>query len=52
MRWTGHVVGMGRREICTKFGLKNLKQRDHLIDLGVKGRLIIKLILIKQGGRM
>jgi hypothetical protein len=38
---------------CVKyFGHKNLKGRDHSEDLGVDGRIILELILGKQGGNL
>jgi hypothetical protein len=32
--------------------VESLKGRDHLEDLGVNGKVILKLILKKKGGRM
>jgi hypothetical protein len=32
--------------------LGNLRERDHLEDLGIAGRIIFKLILKKYDGRM
>jgi hypothetical protein len=37
MRWAGHVAR--RREIYTKFWKGNLKERDHLENLGVDVRI-------------
>jgi hypothetical protein len=34
------------------FWLESLKGRDHLDDLGVDGRIILKWILWKQGWRV
>ena len=43
MRWAGHVASMGGTvEVHTGLCLGNLRERDHLEDLGVDGR--IKLI--------
>ena len=43
MRWAGHVASMGETaEVHTGLCLGNLRERDHLEDLGVDGR--IKLI--------
>jgi hypothetical protein len=36
-----------RRERCTEFWPQNLKERDHLDDLGVEGKVVLKLILQK-----
>jgi hypothetical protein len=30
MRWAGHVLPMGRREVYTGFWQGNLRERDHL----------------------
>jgi hypothetical protein len=43
MRW-GHVAHMGRVEVYTGFWWGNLRERDHLEDPGVKGRVILKWI--------
>ena len=40
MRWAGHLAHLGRGETYTGFWRGNLRQRDHLVDLGVDGRLI------------
>jgi hypothetical protein len=37
----------GKREIHTEFWWRNLNERDHLEDLGVCGRIILKGILKK-----
>jgi hypothetical protein len=44
MRWVGHVARMGRGEVCTGFWWGTLRERDHLEDLGVDGRIILKPI--------
>jgi hypothetical protein len=36
-----------RREIHTKFSEENLKKGDHLADLGIDERVILKCILNK-----
>jgi hypothetical protein len=41
-----HVWGKG--EVCAGFWWGNLKERDHLEDLDVDGRMILKLILKKS----
>jgi hypothetical protein len=39
MRWAGHVARMDRGEKCTGFWWESPKERDHLKDLGVDGRM-------------
>jgi len=39
---TGHVAHMGRGEVHARFRWGNLRERDHLEDLGVDGRIILK----------
>jgi hypothetical protein len=43
---------MGRLEIRAKLLLGSLKGRDHSEDLGVDGRMLLKLILGKWVGRV
>jgi hypothetical protein len=38
---------MGREEACTGFRWRNLRERNHLGDPGVDGRIILKLIFKK-----
>ena len=35
----GHYHVWGRIQICTGSRYENLKERDHLLDLGVNGRI-------------
>jgi hypothetical protein len=46
-RWAGHVARMGREEVHTGFWWGNLKERDHLEDGGVDGRIILRWIFKK-----
>jgi hypothetical protein len=39
-RWAGHVARMGKGESYTVFWCGNLKERDHLGDLGIDGRIM------------
>ena len=39
MRWAGHVARMGRGEVCRRFWWVNLRERDHLEDPGIDGRI-------------
>jgi len=47
MRLAGHVARMGIGEAYTGFWWANLKERDHLGDPGVDGRIILRWILRK-----
>jgi hypothetical protein len=41
MRWAGHVARVGRGGVHTRFWWENLKERDHLDDPGIVGRIIL-----------
>jgi hypothetical protein len=43
---------MGRGEVHTGFWLGNLRGRDHLVDPGVNGKVILKWIFKKWDGGM
>ena len=47
MRWAWHVARMGRGEAYTGFRWRNLRERDHLEDPGVDGRIILRWIFRK-----
>jgi hypothetical protein len=47
MRWVGHVARMGEGRGVYRFGWGNLRERDHWIDQGVDGRIILRLIFRK-----
>ena len=42
VRWAGHVALWGRREECIAFCWGNLRERDHLGDPGVDGRITLR----------
>ena len=53
MRWAGHVARMGGgRETYTGFWWGNLRERDHLGEPGVDGRIILRWIFRKLDGDM
>jgi hypothetical protein len=45
MGWAGHVARMGRGETCKGFWWESPKEKDHLEDEGVDGRMGSKWIL-------
>ena len=47
LRRAGHLARTGRVEVHTGFQWENLKEGDHLEDLGVDGKIILKWILEK-----
>jgi hypothetical protein len=42
MRWTEHVECMGNRRFAFRVLVERSGGRDHLEDLGVNGRIILK----------
>jgi len=51
MRWMGMWCIWGRGEVHMGFWLGNLRERNHLEDLGVDGRMTLKWISKKWDGR-
>jgi hypothetical protein len=47
MRWAGHVARMGERRGVYKRLIGYLRERDHLGDPGVDGRIILRWIFRK-----
>jgi hypothetical protein len=52
MRWARMWHVYGREEVHTEFLLGNLKERGHLEDGGLDGRLILRWIFRKWDGGM
>ena len=44
MRWAGHVARIGEGKDYTGFWWGNLRERDHLVDPGIDGRIILRWI--------
>jgi hypothetical protein len=47
MRWAGHVACMGDRRGAYRVLVGDLRERDHLEDLGIDGRIILTWIFKK-----
>jgi hypothetical protein len=47
MRWAGHVARWGRGEAYIGIWWGNLRERDHLEDPGLDGRIILRCIFRK-----
>jgi hypothetical protein len=48
VRWAGQVAYMGEKRGYTAFWLRNLRERDHLEDPGVSGRITLRWIFRKR----
>jgi len=42
MRWAGFIARMGESRGCTGVWWENLRERDHLGDPGLHGRIILR----------
>jgi hypothetical protein len=42
MRWVEHVACMGEKRVVYRMLVGNSKERDHLEDPGVDGRIILR----------
>jgi len=45
MRWTGHIARMGAREDACRDLVGDLREREHLQNLGVDVRIIFDLLI-------
>jgi hypothetical protein len=43
MRRAEHIARIGKGQVCTWFWWGNLREEDRLEDLGVDGRIILRL---------
>ena len=50
LKWLGHVACMGRGEVHTVFWWGNLRVRDHFVDPGVDGIVILRFNSRKWDG--
>jgi hypothetical protein len=48
IKWVGRVARMRRGEAYIRFGWGNLRERNHLEDPGVDGRIILRWIFRKS----
>jgi hypothetical protein len=52
MRWAGHVARVGRGEVHTRFWWGELIKRENFEDLGLDGRIILKMVFKKWDGEV
>jgi hypothetical protein len=51
-RWVGHIACIEETSNTYAFLLESLKGRDHLVHIGIDGKIILEWILGKYSGRM
>jgi len=44
MKWAWHVAGNGRKEVYRGLWCVNPMERDHAEDLGLDGRITLRLV--------
>ena len=49
-KWAEHVIRMGEKRDVYRVLLGNLRERDHLEDPGVDGRIILRWSFMKWNG--
>jgi hypothetical protein len=47
LRWAGHVGGMGGSRGVCRVLVGNLREKDHLEDIGIDGGIILRSIIWK-----
>jgi hypothetical protein len=47
MKWTGHLACLGKRKVTYRVWMGSSEGKNHLEDLGVDGRIILKWIMKK-----
>jgi len=48
MRWVGYVARMGERISYTGFWWRNIKERDHMEDPVLDGRIILRWLFRRR----
>jgi hypothetical protein len=52
MRWAGYVSGIGDRRCAYRVWWGDVKERNHLEDLGVDERILLKPVFKKWDGEL